>query len=193
MAVNRSVIIILLAILLAGTAFMTLLTIDFDTTPPLTGGYDLLVIDQEKNEHSYSLNDLAQFPKEEGYSSYENQFNNWRGYGYYIGVNLADLINEVGGMNEHGYLTFEASDGYSINISYANIYPNETIYDYQGSCVLAYSFNSSYPPNWEEGYRLVFLPEDEGFSSDDLINSTNLVDYSAGSLWVQNVIKITIN
>ncbi|MHA1912328.1 MAG: hypothetical protein ACTSYA_11610 [Candidatus Kariarchaeaceae archaeon] len=193
MVVNRSGIIILLAVLLAGSAFMILKTVDFDSTPPLNGGYDLIIIDLEEIEHSFSLNDLSHFPKAEGYSSYENQFSNWRGYGYYIGVNIADLINEVGGMSEQGYITFEASDGYSINISYANIYPNETIYSYQGSCVLAYSYNSSFPPDWDEGYRLVFLPEDEGFSSNDLINSTNLEDYSAGSLWVQNVVKIIIN
>ncbi|MCG3219359.1 MAG: molybdopterin-dependent oxidoreductase [Candidatus Heimdallarchaeota archaeon] len=193
MKVNRSLIVILLAVLLAGSAFLTLTMIDFDSTPPLDGGYNLTVIDREKNEHTFSLNDLVHFPKAEGFSSYENQFNNWRGYGYYRGFNLIDLINEVGGMSEHGYLTFEASDDYSINISYANIFPNETTYTFQGSCVLAYSFNSSYPPDWDEGYRLVFLPEDEGFSNDDLINSTNLIDYSAGSLWIQKVVKIFIN
>ena len=193
MAINRSAVIIILAILLTGTSFLALKSIDFDSSKPLEGGYDLFVIDRYDNEHIFSLNDLAQFPKIEGYSSYENRDGIWKGYGYYIGVNLITLINEVGGMNEQGYLTFEAEDGYSINISYANIYPNETIYSYQGSCVLAYSYNSTYPLDWDEGYRLIFLPEDEGFSNEDLVNSTNLQGESAGSLWVQNVIKIIVN
>ncbi len=130
MAVNRSVIIMLLAFLLAGTAFMILMMTDFDSVTPLTGGYNLAIVDQEENEHLFSLNDLSQFPTVEGFSSYENQHNNWRGYGYYVGVSLADLINGIAILKKDELAKKEISFKFSVDQKDMNVLCDKSLIEH---------------------------------------------------------------
>ena len=60
--------------------------------------------------------------------------------------------------------------------------------------VLAYSFNGSLVPQYEDGFRIVFLPEDENYSNDDAA-ATTLAQYfpdGAGPRCVSNVESISI-
>ncbi len=130
-------------------------------------------------------------------SSYQNRFGNWRGQGTYKGVTLRDIADIVGGMVPGDVMTVKASDGYSQNLSYYQVYPDAETLSVQGKVILAYEFNSSTIPNWVDGPMIAVLAPDAAFSNKDM-NATAAKDLefsattSAGSIWVRNVKTIEI-
>ncbi len=145
----------------------------------------------------FSLDDLKLSIDTNGYSSFQNYFGNWQGYGFYEGVSLRSFIEYIGGISPNDIVNVHAKDGYEYNVTYWNIYPNETWRERQGELILAISFNHSLIPDWSEGPRMVFLAPDKAFSNEDyrLTSYPGLGYYrypSAGSSWVTNVDKITI-
>ena len=139
-----------------------------------------------------SLTDLINMNTTEGLSSFQNQFDNWRGYGLYTGVPVSDLVELVGGMGISDIVRVTAFDGYSQDFSYDNVYPNTTWYEAQGDMILAFGLNGTNVLDWTDGIRLVMLPADEAYSNDDcLATSTPGMGYhvypSAGARWVRFV------
>lgn len=148
-------------------------------------------------EQNLTLETVMAMEPIEAVSSYQNRFGNWRGYGTYEGVNLSALAGLVGGMNPGDIMTITASDGYYQNLSYYQVYPEGDCLAIQGPSILAYEFNGTLCPGWEDGPMVAMLAPDEAFSNMDF-NSTCAKDTefldsnSAGSLWIKNVERIQI-
>jgi 3',5'-cyclic AMP phosphodiesterase CpdA len=144
-----------------------------------------------------SLDDLKQLPYREAFSSFQNQFGNWRGQGVYRGVKISDLIDLVGGMSVTDTLTARAYDGYSHSYSYHNVYPNESWQELQGDMILAYQYNGTEVPEWDTGLRIVMLAPDGAYSNEDCLTTSARgmgcnVYYSGGARWVRYVARIEV-
>ena len=141
--------------------------------------------------------ELAQMDLVEGNSSYQNVLGNWKDLGTYTGVRIADLLELVGGMEEDDVLRIESDDGYYQDFCYSNVYPNASWYSIQGDMVLAFAYDQTSIPSWEDGPRTTFLPEDGGYSNEDCLLTScpgqGCQEYpSGGSRWVRKVARITI-
>jgi 3',5'-cyclic AMP phosphodiesterase CpdA len=144
-----------------------------------------------------NVDDLLAMPIAEGYSSFQNQYDNWRGQGTYRGVQLSNLLDLVGGMTVSDRLRVSSSDGYEQYFSYWNVYPNASWLSIQGDMILAFEFNGSVVPEWSNGMRLAMMPSDGGYSNYDC-QATSAPDMgwhvypSAGSRWVRYVETIEV-
>ncbi len=124
--------------------------------------------------------------------SYQNSYGNVRGVGEYIGVLISDLVELVGGMLEDDKVTIVASDGYNQTFDYNKVYPNASFYSIQGDMVLAYGLNDTVVPDYENGYKLMFLPEDGYYDNADANATTDPNPYAAGPQCVSNVMEIIV-
>ncbi|MDF1537994.1 MAG: hypothetical protein P1Q69_03735 [Candidatus Thorarchaeota archaeon] len=162
-----------------------------------TQGIGEPVIDIEGSEgstHTLTMNELLSFTSVEAFGSYENSYNNTRGAGTYIGARISDILSLVGGMATDEIITVNATDGYSQMFTYSNVHPNTTEYAIQGDMVLAYSFNGTSIPEFEDGPRIMFLPEDGHFSNADAatVIDSEFSAGAAGPKLVSNVAEIVI-
>ncbi|MHA1479863.1 MAG: hypothetical protein ACTSQZ_00350 [Candidatus Thorarchaeota archaeon] len=143
---------------------------------------------------SVTLDEMLAMDAVSRVGSFQNTFGNQIGKGSYVGVKISDILELVGGMDTSEILVITAFDGYQQNFTYDNVYPNSSFYDLQGDMLLAYSYNGSLVPQYEEGFRIVFLPEDENYSNDDA-EATTLEEYfpdGAGPRCVSKVESIRI-
>jgi len=124
-----------------------------------------------------SLSKMKRMPILTREGTYQNQFNNWRDQGTYTGVRLIDLI---GPAVDYRSIRVVAADGYELSIE------RERVEDPDYPMILAYVFDGLEVPAWETGFRIVVLPEDGAVSNAEY----NAV--SAGSFWVQNVVRIIL-
>jgi hypothetical protein len=129
------------------------------------------IIGKSSNTADVTLSEMQALTVIEREGSFQNSYGNLKGQGFYKGVKIADLISLVGGMETSDVVIVNASDGYSQIFTYQNVYPNESIYSIQGDFILAFEYNGTIVPEYAEGYRIMFLPEDGYFSNDDA-NST---------------------
>jgi 3',5'-cyclic AMP phosphodiesterase CpdA len=167
---------------------------------PLTkdiGSLDLTITKGEIKKIVSNYDLISEFSSIQGYSSFQNQFNNWRANGTYIGVKISSLLATVGGMGHNDVLIIESWDGLKSNFSYPVIYPNSTWKEIQGEIILAYSFLNQTVPTYEDGYRIVFLPPDGGYSNEDCENTSPpgegwYIWPSAGYRWMKYVKSLTI-
>lgn len=140
-----------------------------------------------------SLDDLLLMDVITEYSSFQNQFDNWRGHGTYTGIAISELIELVGGMTVNDTLVVRSFDGYEQEFSYSNIYPNTTWAEIQGPMILSYAYNDTSVLDWTDGMRLVMLPPDGGYSNTDVIQTSESGDVtSAGARWVRFVSVIEV-
>ncbi|MHA1138104.1 MAG: metallophosphoesterase [Candidatus Thorarchaeota archaeon] len=140
-----------------------------------------------------SLDDLLQMGVVTGYSSFQNQYDNWRGYGTYTGIAISDLVELVGGMNINDTLIVRSFDGYSQEFSYSNVYPNATWAEIQGPMVLSYAYNDTSVLEWVDGMRLVMIPPDGEYSNADANQTSEFGGVvSAGALWIRFVSLIEV-
>jgi hypothetical protein len=158
---------------------------------------DRVIVRGQDEDVTLSISDLKLMETAQGWSSFQNQFDNWRGYGEYVGVKVSDLVDLVGGMAERDVVQIVSFDGYSQEFGYENMYPNGTWQSIQGDIVLAYSLNGTEVLDWTDGMRLVMLPEDEGYSNQDCeYTSLTGMGYhvypSAGARWVRFVSFIEV-
>lgn len=158
---------------------------------------DIVTISGHDETVTLTINDLLVLSTTEGVSSFQNQYDNWRGQGVYTGVKVADLLELVGDMSTSDRLRVHAIDGFAQDFSYSNVYPNSSWYDYQGDMILAYSYNETLVPEWSDGFRLVMLPDDEAFSNNDCLATSAPgmgcnVYSSAGARWVRFVVHIEV-
>jgi predicted phosphodiesterase len=154
-------------------------------TPTIPRNY--VVVRGVNEDVTLSQDDLLQMTPLSGFSSFQNQYDNWRGQGIYEGIAVADLLEFIGGMTTNDTLVVMAFDGYSQEFSYSNVYLNASWMEIQGPMVLAYSYNGTHVLDWTDGMRLVMLPSDGAYSNEDAnLTSSNPV-LSAGSRWVRFV------
>jgi hypothetical protein len=142
---------------------------------------------------NFTLSDLQAETPVIRNGSYQNSFGNVRGGGEYQGVLVSDLIDAAGGMGINDTITVKASDGYSMTFEYSKVYPNQSIWEVQGDMVIAYGYNGSLVPDYEDGFRLMFLPEDGYYSNADANATTNPNPLAAGPQCVSDVVLIKVN
>ena len=164
---------------------------------------DGLVVRGPDGTAELTFDQLKAMEAAEADSSFENQFGNVRGAGRYRGVAVADLLALVGGMRRGDRLRVHASDGFEQTYEFVNVYPPaEGPYARQGQMVLAHGYAAvgealAAVPEWEDGPRLVFLPEDGLYSNEDCRLSsppgTGWHEYqSAGARWPRNVALLEV-
>lgn len=131
------------------------------------------------------------------HASYENLYGNIGGQGTYSGPSVASLVDLVGGMMEGDFLRVVASDGYSEQFGFLNVYPGDDWLVLQGTMIVATEFEGVAVPDWEDGPRLAFLAPDGLYSNSDC-EATSYEDQgyflypSAGARWVRWVASIVV-
>ncbi len=159
-----------------------------------SAGTSIDVIKKNDTQQTISLSQMQSIESVEAYGAYENSYGNPRGNGTYKGVKVSDLVDLAGGMESTDLIVVNASDGYSVTFPYSKVYPSLSTQEVQGDMVLAYSYNGTMTPEWELGFRIIFLPEDEYYSNADA-EATTPEDYfpgAAGPQCVSNVMTIRI-
>lgn len=89
---------------------------------------------------------------------------NWKPAVAYEGVPIRDLIEMVGGMVDGDTVAVVSADGYAKRLPYSVIYGETPA----GTAMLALDWGEE---GSEDAPMLVFLPEDEAFSNDDMLAS----------------------
>jgi DMSO/TMAO reductase YedYZ molybdopterin-dependent catalytic subunit len=188
---------IVIAALLIGVPLGYLAIQGMESDEPSESGVAVTLIGKSGDEVNVTLEEIEDMVYLEAVSSYQNRFGNWRGYGAYRGVDLGTLADLAGGMEPGDIMTVTAYDGYCQNLSYYQVHPEGDCLEVQGPSVLAYQFNGTMCPDWEDGPMVAMLAPDQAFSNIDFNNTCAkdpefLGSTSAGSLWVKNVERIQI-
>jgi len=85
-----------------------------------------------------------------------------------LGTAIRDLCDLVGGMNPGDRVLLSASDGYTTELQYENIYAP---LPEQGEAVLSWwSAREGYAPDYSDGPRLFFLAPDHVFGNENMQN-----------------------
>jgi len=134
------------------------------------------VVDVIGMTRSVSLRDMKAGNVLRRQGEYENQYGNWRDAGTYAGVLLSDLLDDV----DYTAVEVVAEDGYRVTIE------RERIEDPDYPVILAFSMDGVDVPQWEDGFRIAVLPEDERVSNEEYDA------VSAGSYWVKNVVRLVV-
>ncbi|NLN21607.1 MAG: hypothetical protein GX188_06345 [Syntrophomonadaceae bacterium] len=159
---------------------------------------DELVVNGKKGDLIISQDELDEMAILEGELSFENQFGNFKGKGVYRAVPIRDLVEKVGGMEPGDNLMVYALDGYSQIFAYENVYPESCGWtERQGEMALAVKYNNTSVPEWPDGYRITFFPEDGVYDNEDcsLTSAPGQgwhLYQSAGGRWVRNVIRLEV-
>jgi len=148
---------------------------------------DTVVVRGSDEDVTLSLNDLLQMVSIQGFSSFQNQYDNWRGQGMYEGIPVSTLIGLVGGMTANDTLIVRSFDGYYQEFTYSNVYPNSSWSEIQGPIILAYEYNDTQVLDWTDGMRLIMIPPDGAYSNEDAALTSSASVTSAGSRWVRFV------
>ncbi|NWF96560.1 MAG: hypothetical protein HXY34_10515 [Candidatus Thorarchaeota archaeon] len=179
--------VLLLVVIVAAGALATL-TLMTDTAQPTVNltGHDM-------STRKVTLTQMKGMPTVHMNGSFQNSFGNIRGAGEYRGVRVSALVELAGGMEANDTVQVISSDGYNRTFGYRNVYPNSTEYGIQGHMVLAFEYNGSEVPDYEDGFRLMFLTDDGVFSNADAAQVyPDLGTGSAGSLCVSKVATIRV-
>jgi len=127
-------------------------------------------------ERRIDLAELRRMPQIVRQGEAQNQFGNWKDGGTYTGVLLTVLLGEA----SYDHVDVIASDGYRVTVEKARV--EDPAYP----MVLAYALDRVSVPAWEDGFRLVVLPESGRVGNEDYHAA------SAGSFWVKNVTRIEL-
>ncbi len=76
------------------------------------------------------------------------------------GTKVRDLCDLVGGMEPGTEVTFVATDGWETTLPYDCIYTNPHVYSHLGETIIAWYADGQYVPQYGDGPRLFFTPED---------------------------------
>lgn len=129
---------------------------------------------------------------------FQNRLYNYPGKGIYRGVPVSDLLEKVGGMEPGDNLMVYALDGYAQAYAYGNVYPESCGWlERQGPMALAISFDGVMAPEWREGYRIAFFPEDGVYDNEDCALTSAEgqgwhIYESAGGRWVKTVVRLEV-
>jgi hypothetical protein len=156
------------------------------------GGQYVVIVGSDNTTENVTLTEMLEMTGITKNSSYQNSYGNIRGQGIYTGVKVSDLVDLVGGMKENEAIRVTASDDYSMTFEYYKVYPGEYFLAKQGEMILAYEYNGTMVPNYEDGFRIAFLPDDGYYSNLDANATTEPNPSAAGPQWVSNVVKIEV-
>ncbi len=175
----------------------SIITIDPITLPEPDIERDMIVIRGNSEDITLTTDDLLQMNQLEGFSSFQNFFGNWRGHGIYRGITVSELLTFIGGMGSTDILRAISFDGFQQDYSYSNVHPNASWSVIQGEMVLAFSYNGTLVPEWDQGLRIIMLPSDGAYSNEDCqATSEPGMGYniyaSAGARWISNVERIEV-
>lgn len=153
---------------------------------------ELTVFGVSGESKGYSLTDITKLTSISGTSRCENSFGNWRNNGFYRGVPISVFAEQIGGIQQGDILIVTSEDNYTQIFTYDNIYPSSEWEEIQGKMILAYEFNNTEVPKWEDGLRIVFLPLDEEYSTDDQQKTASLEykNTAASVRWAKWVKKL---
>ncbi|MGI6549443.1 MAG: PKD domain-containing protein [Syntrophomonadales bacterium] len=84
------------------------------------------------------------------------------------GTRIKDLCDFVGGMGAGTDIVFKASDGWETKLPYSSIYTDPSVQERQGDAILAWWGDGKYVPDYIDGMRLFFTPEDTVYSQMDM-------------------------
>ncbi len=162
--------------------------------PSNTNVKGLTIIGANNVKKTFYLGNLLSMNATTGTTMAETKINTWSASGTYTGVLIKDLVGLVGGMVPGDLLEVTASDNYTGYLSYDNVYPQNETLKIQGQFILAYSCNGTQVPTWEDGYRLVCLPEDGNYSNSDYFATVipELKRSSASAIWICGVVSLKI-
>ncbi|MFW6141841.1 MAG: metallophosphoesterase family protein [Candidatus Saliniplasma sp.] len=174
-------------------------SLEFTKVPIKTSDRNIYNITVKKGntQVNYSYQNLLDQIEVERISSFQNQFGNKRATGYYEGIKMSTLIEDVGGMSKNDTLLVESIDGYLQKFGYLNVYPDEEYMKYQGEFILGLEYNNQTIDEWGEGPRAVMMPDDGYYSNDDCANTSypdqgwNVYE-SAGARWAKYVKTIEV-
>ena len=115
---------------------------------------------------------LDDFPIIEGTVAYEGPATNegeanWKTAHTYKGVSILALMEVVGGLASSDTLSVVAVDGWYKTLP-AAVVAGDTA---AGVPILAIALDGGSDDAWEDGPMLIFLPEDERFSNEDMLNA----------------------
>jgi len=85
-----------------------------------------------------------------------------------MGTRLRDLCELVGGMGAGTEIVLVARDGYETRLPYSSIYPDPSVQARQGDAILAWWADGKFVPEWIDGMRLYFTPEDHVYGQWDM-------------------------
>jgi PKD repeat protein/DMSO/TMAO reductase YedYZ molybdopterin-dependent catalytic subunit len=84
------------------------------------------------------------------------------------GTRVKDLCELVGGMGVGTDIVFVASDGWETKLPYSSIYTDPAVQARQGDAIIAWWGDGNYVPDYRDGMRLFFMPEDKIFGQWDM-------------------------
>lgn len=120
---------------------------------------------------------------------------NWKPSHTYSGVPIRIVLDAVGGLAEGEMVTVIATDGWYKVLPYDVVYGKTAC----GTPILA-MFRDGAAADWKEAPMLIFLPEDERFSNDDMLEAfgPELAHYyadhpSTTGFMVKNVASLIVN
>lgn len=87
------------------------------------------------------------------------------------GTLVRDLVGLVDGMGTGTEIDFVAKDGWVTTMPYSSIYPDPAVLARQGEAVLAWYADGKYVPDYKDGMRLFFTPEDKIYGQWDMHES----------------------
>jgi predicted phosphodiesterase len=156
-----------------------------------------LVLKGKTGEVLLSLEELSGLDTREAKAKYQNRYENFSAEALYRGVPVGALVQLVGGMEESDTLVVHASDGYTQEFSYKNVFPDSSWLEIQGEMIVAISMDGKTPPEWDDGYRIAFLPPDGVYSNADCAETSVEgqgwgIYESAGARWVKNVVRLEV-
>jgi hypothetical protein len=163
-----------------------------DNSPP-SENTELVLVGPTGEMQELTLDEILDLRYVSGISVYQNSFSFWQGEGLYTGVPLSVFAELIGGILPGDILIVSTVDNYTTQIfSYENLYPSDSINKTQGIIILAYEFNNKRYPDWEDGLRIAFLPEDEEFSNNDSQSTASLESSisAAGPRWSKYVNRL---
>lgn len=157
-----------------------------------------LVVSGPSGDYIFSPDELDRLAVLEKELSFQNQLGNFAGKGLYRGVPVTTLIEQAGGMEPDETLMVYALDGYAQAFAYGNVYPESCGWEErQGTMALAVEFNGLPVPEWQDGYRIAFFPEDGVYDNEDCALTSaggqgwHLYE-SAGGRWVKTVVRLEV-
>ena len=145
--------------------------------------------------------DLEQYASIEGRVAYQGPAmsegdQNWKDAHSYAGPALSEIVEDLGGLNEGETLGIVAVDGW-YKILPAAVVQGETA---AGTPILAQNRDGESDEGWEDAPALVFLPEDERFSNEDMLAAfgSDLAHYfgespSTTGMLVKNVLFLVVD
>jgi DMSO/TMAO reductase YedYZ molybdopterin-dependent catalytic subunit len=84
------------------------------------------------------------------------------------GTLVKDLVERVGGMGTGTDIVFKAKDDWETTLPYSSIYTDPSVQARQGDAILAWYADGKYVPEYQDGMRLFFTPDDQIYGQWDM-------------------------